>query len=164
MSSPLRSSRRPGVALSAGRATRRVERLRANGAMNPRDLPGPFVFDAARGAWVPAPPSVEAIAGAEPVPPRVSLATWNVWFGEYEPDLRRAALLEILGARAPDVICLQEVTDDFLAALRAAAWVRARYALSDATGDSYDDYGVVLLARRPLARLALAPQRARQVV
>jgi tyrosyl-DNA phosphodiesterase 2 len=111
----------------------------------------PFVFDPASGVWIEertAPPAAEPLAA-------LTLVTWNVWFAPYYFEPRFRALLEVIRARRPDVVCLQEIIADSLAMLLAEPWIRAEYRISDARGDTFDSYGVVVLSRRPVRALAL---------
>jgi len=80
----------------------------------------------------------------------VRVLTWNVWFGRHMFYERRDALLIELERRRPDVIVLQEVTKNLLAALLAAPWVRAEYQVSELAVQSYD---VVILSRLPIRRM-----------
>src|ERR1041384_2665359 len=68
----------------------------------------------------------------------VRLLTWNVWFGGHMFDERGEALLAELGRRKPDVIALQEVTQEALRSLLAAPWVRAAYHVSGREVIAYD--------------------------
>src|SRR4051812_13827453 len=102
----------------------------------------PFIFDPSSGAWIEdraAPPAAQA-------PAAVTLVTWNVWFAPYAFERRLRALLEVIRARRPDVICLQEIVPESLAVLLAEPWIRAEYRISDARGDTVDAYGVVILS------------------
>src|SRR5262249_56602920 len=96
------------------------------------------------------------IAPQPPASPPVdfSLLTWNVWFGGHRSAERRAALLAALAARQPDVILLQEVTPELLAALVAEDWVQSGYQVSDATGRTLGDYGALFLSRLPILQLS----------
>jgi tyrosyl-DNA phosphodiesterase 2 len=116
----------------------------------PAQLPS-FVFDPARGAWVEErepPPSTEPL-------PALTVVTWNTWFAPYAFEARFRALLEVARARRPDVICLQEIVAESLEMLLAEPWVREEYRVSDATGDTFDSYGVVILSRLPVRSLVL---------
>jgi endonuclease/exonuclease/phosphatase family metal-dependent hydrolase len=80
------------------------------------------------------------------------LITWNVWFGGHMFDERRDALLAELARRSPDVIALQEVTQDALRHLLAEPWVRAAYQVSEHEVAAYD---VVILSRLPIRKIAV---------
>jgi tyrosyl-DNA phosphodiesterase 2 len=110
-----------------------------------------FAFDPSRGAWakVREPPPVA------PAPAAITLITWNVWFAPYSFDERFRALLAEVHARRPDVVCLQEITPESLALLLAEPWVRAHYRISDARGDTFEAYGVVILSRLPIRALEI---------
>ena len=96
-------------------------------------------------------------AGVEPdvSQDRLSLVTYNVWFGEFMWRERFAALLDIVRDCRPDLVALQEVTPRHLEHLLAVEWVRRMYRISDTTGATLQPHGVLLLARLPLRNLAL---------
>lgn len=100
------------------------------------------------GAWdtPPPPPRTDPVA--------LRLVTWNVYFGGHMFEERAEALVAELAQRRPDVIALQEVTPELLAVLVAVPWVRAGYQLSDVDGRTLAGYGVVVLSRLPIRRLA----------
>jgi endonuclease/exonuclease/phosphatase family metal-dependent hydrolase len=63
------------------------------------------------------------------IPERCHFITWNILFDYHHSSLiftsqRYQAILHTLNSLLPDVICLQEVTKDFLTLLLNAAWVR----------------------------------------
>jgi tyrosyl-DNA phosphodiesterase 2 len=103
----------------------------------------PLVFTA--GIWDDAP----RIERGGPVD--VRMLTWNVWFGGHMFEERRDALLEELQRRRPDVIALQEVTQELLDALLEEPWVRTAYQVSTWR---VLVYGVVILSRLPVRRMA----------
>src|ERR1043165_4555003 len=79
-------------------------------------------FDPGKGRW--------DYAKAEDHPAHahaITLATFNVWFGQQHFESRFLAMLALLERRRSDVIALQEVTIPFLAGLRSSAWVRSEY-------------------------------------
>ena len=80
--------------------------------------------------------------------------TWNVWFGGHRFEERCQALVDEIGHAGADLVALQEVTPELLAHLTAAPWASG-YELSDATGATLGDYGVLILSRLPLARVEL---------
>jgi tyrosyl-DNA phosphodiesterase 2 len=88
----------------------------------------------------------------------LTLLTWNVWFGQHKFEHRTAALLDELAWRAPDVIALQEVTEELLEILVAHPHLRATYQLTDIDTSTFDNrshYGVLLLSKVPFARAGL---------
>jgi tyrosyl-DNA phosphodiesterase 2 len=111
----------------------------------------PFIFSPSIGTWV------EDRAEHTPAdaPASITLITWNVWFAPYSFEPRLQALLEVIHARRPDVICLQEIIPESLEILLAEPWVRDEYRISDASGATLDAYGVVVLSRLPVRALAL---------
>lgn len=86
---------------------------------------------------------------------RLTLVTYNVWFGEHRLERRLAALMEEVGRCDPDLVALQEVTAAHLELLLADARVRRLYRVSDAQGDTVSPHGVLLLSRLPLEALRL---------
>jgi len=113
----------------------------------------PWIYDAAASSWVqtPAPTTPGQTPGS------LRVATWNVWFGELAFEQRTEALLAHLQRCDADVIALQEMTRRRLKALLRCPWVRERYALSDATGQTLGEYGVLLLSRLPVESFGLLP-------
>lgn len=110
----------------------------------------PFAYDPARRAWVTDhAPDVPAPSA------KLTLVTWNVWFGSYQLEERFRAVLEIVRALDADILCFQEIVAESLAMLRDEPWIRASYQLSDAHGTTFDDYGTVLLSRLPIRSLLL---------
>ena len=81
----------------------------------------------------------------------IRLLTWNVWFGGHMFDERREGLCAELQRRRPDVIALQEVTQELLLGLLEESWVRAAYQVSACEVIGYD---VVILSRLPIRRIA----------
>jgi tyrosyl-DNA phosphodiesterase 2 len=94
----------------------------------------------------------EAALAERTAPVDVRLVTWNVWFGGHMFEERCAALLAELARRRPEVIALQEVTEELLDELLAQPWVRAAYQVSTRRLHHYD---VVLLSRLPIRWMAL---------
>jgi tyrosyl-DNA phosphodiesterase 2 len=82
----------------------------------------------------------------------LTFATFNVWFEEHEFTARSDAMFALLRRSGADVIALQEVIPRFLDRLLKLDWVRREFAVSDATGATIPDYGVVLLSRLPVRR------------
>lgn len=106
-----------------------------------------YTYSEGAGAWVAAP------AGAGPLHlSSLRVATFNVWFDDFERELRKRAVLDILQREDPDVIALEEVTQPFLDALLAADWVRREYAVSRTQLDFATRYDVVMLSKLPVAR------------
>lgn len=75
---------------------------------------------------------------------RLRVCTWNVWMEVSWAEERFDALVRTLLARAPDVICLQEVVPRFAASLRASSLVASQYTVSN---NDVGPYSVLLLAR-----------------
>lgn len=80
----------------------------------------------------------------------LSIATWNVWFGEYGFEERSGALLTEIEKLRPDIIGLQEVTPRLLRIIAQCKWVRKMYTLSEVRPGAMGDYGCLLLSRIPL--------------
>jgi tyrosyl-DNA phosphodiesterase 2 len=86
---------------------------------------------------------------------RLTLVTYNVWFGEHRLERRLAALMDEIRRCDPDLIALQEVTPAHLELLLADARVRRLYRVSDAQGETVSPHGVLLLSRLPLDGLQM---------
>lgn len=86
---------------------------------------------------------------------KLRLVTWNVWFAPYEMSLRASAMINILQKVNPDVICLQEVTCNFLEQISRSQWITDKYFCSDPTYDGSTikkyGYGCAILCKRHLS-------------
>jgi len=90
-------------------------------------------------------PEAEAGAGSAG---KLVVMSMNVWFDPQHQRERLAALLDIVLAHAPDVVCLQEMTKQAAAWLLEDPRVRAQYAATDpAFVTRADNYGVMMLVR-----------------
>ena len=126
----------------------------------------PKAWDSAAARWVcaagaaasgTAPAGKPAASGAAPA---LRLVSYNVWFEARHQHARARALFALLSAvrPAPQLICLQEVTPQFLGWLRDEEWVRDGYVLSDSIGTTLKGsfaYGVLMLVRRDVGVRAL---------
>lgn len=72
------------------------------------------------------------------------IVTWNVWFGEWQRELRWRALWDRLGHLRPDVVCLQEVIPEHLGSPELDRLRERGVWVSD--GDIID-YDVILCSR-----------------
>jgi tyrosyl-DNA phosphodiesterase 2 len=97
------------------------------------------------------PPPVDTgvpLPAASPALSELRLLTYNVWFENVAQEARMASIGRSISARAPHVVCLQEVTPQLERMLRAGAWSRD-YALSPSPATSYYS---LLAIRLPLGR------------
>lgn len=92
-----------------------------------------------------------------PVPQTLSIVTYNIWFEAVARDERCQGLAELLEARRPDIIGLQEATLRMLRPLLEQEWVRRDYWCSASPHSHGGTHGVVLLARPEPVRLAFDP-------
>ncbi len=81
----------------------------------------------------------------------LKLVSYNVWFSEKNWKNRAHTLLDIVEEQSADIICFQEVTQDFLDELLLSKWVRASYSVTDARGTTVFPYGVLMLVRSAVA-------------
>lgn len=130
-------------ALDNRASTANSGRVTSQGTWIDRFTFAPLAFTA--GAWDDA-PRVDRSAAVD-----VRLLTWNVWFGGHMFDERRDALIAELERRRPDVVALQEVTQELLDPLLEEPWLRAAYQVSEREVAMYD---VVVLSRLPIRRMA----------
>lgn len=65
-----------------------------------------------------------------PVPERLRVSTWNVWFDKKHRDQRFPGLLGELQQWAPDLMAFQEVTMPFLRAVQSCDWLKENYWVS----------------------------------
>jgi poly(A) polymerase len=114
-----------------------------------------YRYDPETSAWLEAPPAPETL----PAPAELSVASFNVLFDLYEPELldtgrRTTAAISQLRQVDADIIALQEVTPPFLRELLGTPWIREHFFLSDGPdATTVTPYGVVLLSRFPFASL-----------
>ena len=76
-------------------------------------------FDAAAGTWI--------LTGAAPqniARDALTVATFNIWFGDYFKRERHLAIARILERHRPDFIALQELTSDSLRLFLEQDWIR----------------------------------------
>ena len=86
---------------------------------------------------------------------RLTLVTYNIWFGEHRWRERLAHLLGLIARCEPDVVALQEVTPRQLEQILAAEWVRSDFLVSDVSGTTLRPHGVLLLSRLPIHDITL---------
>ncbi len=98
-------------------------------------------------------------AAASPPPPQaqLTLLTWNVWFSRYRFAERTEALLDDLAWRAPDVVALQEVTEELLEVLVHHPHIRSTYRLTDVSCSTFERYGVLILSKLPILSAGILP-------
>jgi len=114
------------------------------------DLLPPWQFDKSKEEWTTASGTLVSSRRAD-----MTVATFNVWFDEFEREARWDALLDLLQRCDADIIALQEVTPPFLARMLRKSWLRSDFTVSDARGATMPDYGVVLLSRVPVGEFEL---------
>ena len=81
---------------------------------------------------------------------RLSVLTWNIWFGPLQQKERFKHILSIVQESEPDVICLQEVIPSFLQYLRKDfPEILNRYTVSDYSGEceSVIPYGTFTMCK-----------------
>jgi len=105
-------------------------------------------------AWVPrkkwTPPKHDVIHR------QFKVVTFNIWFEmDVGYEKRYAALIKLVQDQNPDVVVFQEVVKEFLSILTNTEWVQKSYLLSDVTGKTLDQYGVILMSRLPTVSMHL---------
>jgi poly(A) polymerase len=119
-----------------------------------------YRYDAKALAWVEAPQPPASSPEALPAPSELTVASLNVLFDLYNPELldtarRTAAAISLLRSVDADLIALQEVTPPFLQALLDTPWIREHFFLSEGpAATTVTPYGQVLLSRFPFASLS----------
>eukprot|EP01126_Amoeba_proteus_P019056 TRINITY_DN19743_c0_g1_i1.p1 TRINITY_DN19743_c0_g1~~TRINITY_DN19743_c0_g1_i1.p1 ORF type:complete len:352 (-),score=63.53 TRINITY_DN19743_c0_g1_i1:198-1253(-) len=88
-------------------------------------------------------------------PSRFGIATYNVWFSKTDFQKRFKALMARLKKIQKDngleIICLQEVTAEFIQLLKEEEWLQNEYYCSDMSGyKSVTPYGVLILVHHSL--------------
>jgi hypothetical protein len=82
------------------------------------------------------------------------ILTWNVWFSEYKMKERMFALLtEVMLVHEADILCLQEVTNDFHGAMLQSKYISARYICVER--DDVIDYDVKIWIKKEVKFLIL---------
>jgi tyrosyl-DNA phosphodiesterase 2 len=109
----------------------------------------PHRFDGGEGVWR-REPLRQAL-----LPRRLTLVTYNLWFGDFRWRDRLRAVLDIVRACRPDLVALQEATPRHLGPILEEDWVRREFRVSDTDGSSVEPHGVLTLSRLPLAGLKL---------
>ncbi|MCK0177009.1 endonuclease/exonuclease/phosphatase family protein [Mycolicibacterium sp. F2034L] len=80
----------------------------------------------------------------------LTLATFNIWFNDHHAPERYRAIGDLLAARSPDVVVLQEVTPAAWDVFTGQDWIRAHYHRAAVVGGDAGNYGMALLSRLPL--------------
>lgn len=95
--------------------------------------------------------------GLEVQYPVIRVATFNLWFSSKYRHERTVAVLDILHQEEAHVICLQEVTPDFLKQLLAEPWVQERYSIThkDQASLGVMKYATVMLSRLEVVSYSL---------
>lgn len=103
-----------------------------------------MAYSHASAAWAP------ARSGAPIELDALRVITLNAWFEPFEAARRAEALIALIEGDDADVVCLQEVTPELAARLRAAPSIQGSMEMVCSTG-TYDAYGLAILARLPIA-------------
>ncbi|PRP77790.1 Endonuclease/Exonuclease/phosphatase family protein [Planoprotostelium fungivorum] len=84
---------------------------------------------------------------------QLKVLTWNIFFGD-DKKIRHPKLLDIVHSEDPDIICFQEVTQDFVNLLMSQAWVRDHYFVADLS-NAWPAcwYGVMVLSKKRPAKV-----------
>ena len=82
----------------------------------------------------------------------LKLVSWNIWFDQFEQLSRWNEISSTFRNLNPDIICLQEVTYEYLTYLQDQSWIKA-YASSDEKldGKTFRNYGNIMLVKRELS-------------
>jgi len=113
-------------------------------------------FDAATNRWVAVHPSGTVDRD------ELTVVTFNIWFDDYYASQRYTAVADQLGALAPDVIALQEVTRPALDIFLAQQWVRDDYVCAAMVGNHVGNYGLLMLSHIPLSGVSHVQLPSRQ--
>ena len=77
----------------------------------------------------------------------LKILTYNVWFDSYNWDNRCKAIFEICEEKSPDVICFQEVTNDFLNLLLSLKFIKDNYYITFPPNQLKNWYDVIILTK-----------------
>lgn len=116
-----------------------------NDYFNPKDSKTewkwhPQKFDSTSQKWIYTSPPKETLKFET-----LSIVTFNVWFDQFQKMERLRELMNI--CRDKDIICLQEVTTNFLKGVLEIDWVKKSYFVSDVFGSTVSPYGVMILSK-----------------
>lgn len=87
------------------------------------------------------------------LPAELSLLTYNTWFDRFAQEMRYREQLKMIEENMPDVVCLQEVTQQLLAMIEGELWCQKNYYLTDMCTNLLTfqgRYGVVMMLKRTL--------------
>lgn len=77
----------------------------------------------------------------------ITFISYNIWFDPYNWDNRCLELLNLLASRNADIVCLQEVTNDFYSFLLSSSFVQSNYSITYLPDNQKNWYDVVILSR-----------------
>jgi endonuclease/exonuclease/phosphatase family metal-dependent hydrolase len=109
----------------------------------------PWLFNKDTGKWM----QTEHPSSGTHVCDTLKIVTYNVWFDKRAKKERMHALMNI--CKVADIICLQEVTLEFLNWVLQEDWVQNGVYISDVSGDTMNSYGVLILSRVPVEKFTL---------
>jgi endonuclease/exonuclease/phosphatase family metal-dependent hydrolase len=101
--------------------------------------------------WRPLAKSIAFADASAACPSTLSVATYNVWFDNMVNDIRYPAIAKLVAATDADIVCLQEVNQNFLGHLKADTTVRAAYACLGIEGETIRGgafHGCLMLVNR----------------
>jgi endonuclease/exonuclease/phosphatase family metal-dependent hydrolase len=113
-------------------------------------------FDATAGRWTDS-------AAVTPVDcDELTVTTYNVWNDSKHADERYHAIAQLLSQREPDVMAFQEITPAAFEILVGQPWVRDKYSRAAVIGGHAGNYGMLILSRLPVSRVAYTRLPTRQ--
>ena len=111
----------------------------------------PYRYDEARREWLPQRMQERTAVEDEMLRSgQICLVSQNVWFSHNARDERAKELVRQLRALSPDIVCLQEVTRDFMQVVLADPWVQETFWVTDPwclQFDAASSYGLCCLSR-----------------
>jgi len=84
----------------------------------------------------------------------LKIVTYNVWFDSLALDFRAIQLLRIIEKTDADIICLQEVTNNFVKIIMDTPLMREKYLISSMIGGWY---GVMIITKIPFTKMHVIP-------
>ena len=73
--------------------------------------------------------------------------TYNLWFNDYNWENRINEIISIIAKKDPDVICLQEVTDNFMNKLKNSEFIRNNYYITIIPDQLRSWYDIAILTK-----------------
>jgi endonuclease/exonuclease/phosphatase family metal-dependent hydrolase len=85
----------------------------------------------------------------------LKISTFNVWFDRFYFVDRVNEIINILKSSNTHIICLQEVTPQFINLLARNDWIQKECYISDYNGSCFNMYGLMTISRIPIESVSI---------